>query len=86
MVITRHRISWIFSANNNYEYGQFLNDDYWIVGKSRLVGNVEVIGDVEPIGIIPEYGENIRRIINGSMINPSPLQDITQGYDNVGLY
>lgn len=67
LVITRHGISWIFSTN--YEYGQFVNGDYW------------VIGPVQIVQIIPESIKRFTRTMNGSMIDPSPIS-ILQGYDS----
>jgi len=67
--LSQFGITWYF--DKKYEYGQFANGDYW------------VIGSVEIIGINPASVENVTsgRIKNGAMINPSPSA-YGQGYDN----
>ncbi len=69
--ITQFGITWTFDAE--YEYGRFANGDYWVVGPLNIV-------DIDPLSV--DTGE---RIINGSMINPSPSSGLTQGYDS-GMY
>ena len=69
-------ITWTFDKNistdgatGTYRYGTFVNGDYW------------VIGPVGIISIIPLSQDSGGRIMNGSMLNPSPTND-SQGYDN----
>jgi len=66
--ITQFGITWTFDAE--YEYGQFANGDYWVVGPVNIV-------DMEPLSV-----DSGARIINGSMINPSPTSGLRQGYDS----
>lgn len=64
--ITRFGITWTF--DKEYETGQFANGDYWVVGPVTI------------IGFYPESIEVSGRIINGTMINPSPVNDRDQGF------
>jgi len=66
--ITQFGITWTF--DQAYEYGQFANGDYWVVGPVTIV-------DISPSSI-----ETDKHVINGSMINPSPQNGATQGYDS----
>jgi hypothetical protein len=66
--ITQFGITWTF--DQEYEYGQFANGDYWVVGPVTI------------IDISPPSTEVAGRVINGSMINPSPQTGATQGYDS----
>jgi hypothetical protein len=66
--ITQFGITWTF--DQPYEYGQFANGDYWLVGPVTI------------IDISPPSTEVDGRVINGSMINPSPQDGATQGYDS----
>lgn len=65
---TRFGISWTF--DRNYEYGQFANGDDWVIGPVTII-------NISPRSIISGT-----RTINGSMINPSPRNGATQGYDS----
>ncbi|MBN2485964.1 MAG: T9SS type A sorting domain-containing protein [Bacteroidales bacterium] len=71
--ITQYGITWTFDAN--YTTGQFANGDYWVVGPVTLIG----ISPQSTEGT--DYGSG-PRIINGSMINPTPADNTTQGYDS----
>jgi len=66
--IAQFGITWTF--DKDYTVGQFANGDYW------------VIGPVTIIKIDPTSVELNGRMINGSMINPSPRLGQTQGYDS----
>jgi hypothetical protein len=66
--ITQFGITWTF--DQEYEYGQFANGDYWVVGPVTI------------IDISPPSTNVAGRVINGSMINPSPQDGATQGYDS----
>lgn len=61
-------ITWTF--DKEYEYGQFANGDYWIVGPVKII-------DIQPSSVVVNG-----RTINGSMINPSPEDGEVQGYDS----
>jgi hypothetical protein len=61
-------ITWTF--DKDYTTGQFANGDYWVVGPVTI------------IGITPASVEVNGRIINGSMVNPSPKLGKKQGYDS----
>jgi hypothetical protein len=63
--VSQWGITWTF--DQQYECGQFVNGDWW------------VIGPVDIIGITPESKEVSSVIKNGSMINPMPGK---QGFDN----
>jgi len=66
--ITQFGITWTF--DKAYPFGQFANGDYWVVGPVTI------------INISPFSTYTAGRIINGSMINPSPNTGFTQGYDS----
>jgi hypothetical protein len=66
--LTQFGITWTF--DKEYEYGQFANGDYWVVGPVRI------------IHISPASTVSGTRTINGSMINPSPQDGNHQGYDS----
>jgi len=66
--ITQFGITWYF--DKPYPTGQFANGDYYVVGPVKIVG------------INPPSALSNGRTINGSMINPSPLDGLTQGYDS----
>jgi hypothetical protein len=66
--ISQFGITWTF--NRDYTVGQFANGDYWILGPVTI------------IGIDPPSTEANGRIINGSMVNPSPKIGSIQGYDS----
>ncbi len=66
--IVQFGITWTF--DKDYTVGQFANGDYW------------VFGPVIIIGINPASVELNGRIINGSMVNPSPKLGQKQGYDS----
>ncbi len=69
--ITRFGITWlIYKDSETYEYGQFANGDYWVVGPVTIVG------------ISPESRDVAGRTMNGSMLNPSPEDGNRQGYDS----
>ena len=66
--ISQFGITWTF--NKDYSVGQFANGDYWVVGPVTITG------------ISPASVESGGRVINGSMVNPSPKLGIRQGYDS----
>jgi len=75
--ITQFGITWVF--DHDYQVGQFANGDYWVVGPATI------------IGITPSSVVSGARTMNGSMLNPSPRNGQTQGYDSAmydafGLY
>lgn len=72
--ISQFGITWTF--NKNYVVGQFANGDWWVVGPVIITG------------ISPASIESDGRVINGSMVNPSPRLVRKQGYDSAmyGLY
>ena len=66
--VSEFGITWTF--DKEYEVGQFANGDWWVVGPVNIVQ------------INPPSVEINGRIKNGSMINPSPEDGLTQGYDS----
>ena len=66
--ISQFGITWTF--NKDYSVGQFANGDYWVVGPVTII-------KIDPVSV-----EVNGRIINGSMVNPSPRLGQTQGYDS----
>jgi len=66
--IEQFGITWTF--DREYQYGQFVNGDYWVVGPVEIV-------EIDPLSVIDSG-----RDINGFMINPMP--GIQQGYDSAG--
>ncbi len=66
-VISRFDITWTF--DKAYSVGQFANDDWWVVGPVKVV-------KIDP------RSTSGSRIMNGSMINPSPKSGGIQSYDN----
>jgi len=66
--ISQFGITWTF--DRDYSVGQFANGDYWVVGPVTIVR------------IQPSSVELNGRMINGSMINPSPRLGQTQAYDS----
>ncbi|MHC4682155.1 MAG: hypothetical protein ACYTEK_26110, partial [Planctomycetota bacterium] len=66
--ITQFGITWTF--DKDHLVGRFANGDYWVVGPVTI------------IGIAPASVEIGGRVINGSMVNPSPRLRWTQGYDS----
>jgi len=67
--ISQFDITWTF--DRDYEVGQFANGDYWVLGPVSIV-------HIDPPSI-----EADGRVRNGSMINPSPMDDTLQGYDSI---
>lgn len=66
--LSQFGITWFF--DRAYEAGQFANGDWWVVGPVTIVG------------ITPASTSVNGRVMNGSMINPSPRLGSTQGYDS----
>lgn len=72
-------ITWTFDKNislngsgDTYQYGQFVNGDYWIMGPVNITA------------ISPQTGTTGSRSISGSMLNPMPStanNGVRQGYD-----
>jgi len=70
--LSQFGITWTF--DRDYEVGQFANGDFWVVGPVTI------------IGISPLSTEISGRVMNGSMVNPSPTND-SSGYDTeIGGY
>jgi hypothetical protein len=67
--ISQFGITWYFDAA--YQYGQYANGDYWVVGPVTIIY-------IAPLSFMPRD----QRILNGSMINPSPKSGMHQGYDS----
>ena len=67
--ISQFGITWTFDGQ--YTYGQFANGDYWVVGPVTIIGITPISRD-----------DGTGRIIDGSMLNPSPRNVYVQGYDN----
>jgi len=65
--ISQFGITWTF--NKDYSVGQFANGDYWVVGPVTII-------KIDPASV-----EVNGRMINGSMVNPSPRLGRKQGYD-----
>lgn len=72
--VSQFGITWTF--DRNCVVGQFANGDYWVVGPVTITG------------ISPASVGSGGRVINGSMVNPSPRLVYKQGYDSAmyGLY
>ena len=66
--ITQHSITWTF--DRPVEGGRFANGDWWVVGPVTIVS------------INPPSREVNGRTMHGSVINPSPRQGWSQGYDS----
>jgi hypothetical protein len=66
--ISQFGITWTF--DKDYTVGQFANGDYWVVGPVTIV-------KIQPVS-----AELNGRMMNGSMINPSPKLGQTQAYDS----
>ncbi len=66
--ISQFGITWTF--DKDYAVGQFANNDYWVVGPVTIIR-------IQPVSV-----ELNDRMINGSMINPSPRLGQRQGYDS----
>jgi len=67
--ITQFGITWKF--DHDYRYGKFANGDYWVIGPVTVIS-------ISPHSIVDATG----RTLNGSMINPSSHNGVTQGYDS----
>ncbi len=68
--ISQWGITWTF--DREYEYGQFANGDYWVIGPVTII-------DIDPASIVV-----VSRTMHGSMVNPDPsLQEgHRQGFDS----
>src|SRR4030042_893232 len=66
--LTQYGITWEF--DKEYECGQFITGDYWIVGPIAI------------IGIIPQSASDGGIIRNGSQTNPVPFMTDYTGSDN----
>jgi hypothetical protein len=66
--VSQFGITWVF--DKDYSVGRFANGDYWVVGPVTITA-------IDPPSI-----ELDGRIVNGSMINPSPRLGREQGYDS----
>ena len=67
--ISQFGITWYFDAT--YQYGQYANGDYWVVGPVSIIY-------ISPLS----YRSRTKRVLNGSMVNPSPRSGMQQGYDS----
>jgi len=72
--ISQFGITWTFDAD--HEVGQFVNGDWWVTGPATIVG-ISPASTTSPTSTTPGS-----RTKNGSMVNPSPLNGTTQGYDS----
>jgi hypothetical protein len=75
--ISQFGITWFFDKNlttngalGTYQYGTFANGDYWVVGLVTIISIEPLSADVNG------------RTMNGAMVNPSPKDGQTQGYDS----
>jgi len=68
--VSQFGITWSFDGD--YQTGRFANGDYWIIGPVTIVG-------------ISPSSNSGGRVVNGSMINPSPSDGLVQGYDSATL-
>lgn len=66
--VSQFGITWTF--DRDYVVGQFANGDHWVIGPVKIV-------EIHPASV-----ESSGRVINGSMINPSPRLARRQGYDS----
>ena len=66
--LSQFGITWTF--DRDYITGQFANGDFWIVGPVTIIG-------IDPPSVVVDG-----RVINGSMVNPSPKLERKQGYDS----
>lgn len=85
MSISQFGITWDFAEEA--EYGQFANGDYWVVGPvsiSRITpASVETMGITTGYEFTPSTsGDAEPRTMHGSMLNPSPRSNTTQGYES----
>src|SRR4030042_5064348 len=81
--ISQYGITWTF--DKEYQYGQFANGDYWVIGPVKIVKitpeSKAILGTTTISGFTPGSGPNASiRIMNGSVINPAPGNG--QAYDN----
>src|SRR3989344_3159054 len=67
--ISQYNITWTF--DKCYRVGNFVNGDYWVVGPVNIVN------------ITPASTDIAGRVMHGSMINPSPANGSSQGYDSI---
>jgi len=76
--VTQHHITWTF--DKEYQIGQFVNGDWWVVGPVNIVGITNDLSDMKFAD--PETPE-----VSGSMVNPiierdgPRFSDTRQGYD-----
>ena len=66
--VSQFGITWTF--DKSYLVGQFANNDWWVQGPIKIVG------------ISPQSVTNSGRTINGTELNPSPANGMTQGFDS----
>jgi len=83
--VSQFGITWTF--DKEYQVGQFANGDYWVIGPVNIISinppSIEINGTTTVDGFTPGSGPGAKiRIMNGSMINPSPEKGALQGYDN----
>jgi len=68
--VSRSGITWTF--DRDYPTGVFANGSYWVVGPVTITS-------IDPPSIMKS---DYNRVVNGSMINPTPVDGDTQGYDS----
>ncbi|MBP7737449.1 MAG: hypothetical protein KA369_15820 [Spirochaetes bacterium] len=71
--LSQFGVTWYFDRTlaAGADYGQYANGDYWVVGPVNIIY-------IDPIS----YRSRTGRVLNGSMVNPSPKNGSTQGYDS----
>ena len=67
--VSQHGITWTWEEDR--QVGQFANGDYWVVGPITIT-------DIDPAST-----DDGSRVMHGSMINPSPTDGSSQGYDTI---
>ncbi len=90
--VSQFGITWTFAKD--YKCGRFANGDWWVVGPVKIVSinppSRAIMGVTTNAGFAPGRGPGSRlRVMNGSMINPSPADktkkyghNVAQGYDS----
>ena len=80
--ISQYGITWTF--DKPYEYGQFVNGDYWVIGPVKIIRinppSVPTDGITSYKGFAPGHGfGHNTRTMNGAEINPTPHMRIVKG-------
>jgi hypothetical protein len=66
--ISQWEITWTFDQPTRF--GQFANEDFWVLGPVTIIA-------IDPASVTVEG-----RVMNGSMLDPSPQSGSNQGYDS----